>query len=494
MITMQSWMFLTSFEPIRKKMLGYEISSMAHLGARGFDEISGEVVQTVAFSLRKSSLGGNYIGQYSRLIKGECEYEKEQDYYSKRNLFYNKSNNFKKIPQLLIAYWVSERTINCFGGETLASVFTTREGMATADNDRFLRLWHEVSICRITIGCLSSADGLSKKIKWVPYNKGGTARDWYGNNDYVVDWFDDGAQIRRNADPKTGRIRSHNYNGEYGFKAGLTWSAISSGDLSVRYCNAGFLFDSKGAKGFADKGCNIYWILAFLNSKVSMQFLQFISPTLDFKVGDIISLPYLDSKEFECSVIDLSKKSVAISKDDWDSYETSWDFKRNPLAVSSIPAVFGAEYCGKYVTRLEDHYYAWKNECKERFENLQINEEELNRIFIDIYGLQDELTPDVADKDVTVHRVFDSKDDVPESMKGSGYVRTMRDEIVSLISYAVGCMFGRYSPDKPGLVYAGGDWDAVYRMQHETYLVEGKPIRLVDGKILAVKPTHWTKI
>lgn len=460
MITMQSWMFLTSFEPIRKKMLGYEISSMAHLGARGFDEISGEVVQTVAFSLRKSSLGGNYIGQYSRLIKGECEYEKEQDYYSKRNLFYNKSNNFKKIPQLLIAYWVSERTINCFGGETLASVFTTREGMATADNDRFLRLWHEVSICRITIGCLSSADGLSKKIKWVPYNKGGTARDWYGNNDYVVDWFDDGAQIRRNADPKTGRIRSHNYNGEYGFKAGLTWSAISSGDLSVRYCNAGFLFDSKGAKGFADKGCNIYWILAFLNSKVSMQFLQFISPTLDFKVGDIISLPYLDSKEFECSVIDLSKKSVAISKDDWDSYETSWDFKRNPLAVSSIPAVFGAEYCGKYVTRLEDHYYAWKNECKERFENLQINEEELNRIFIDIYGLQDELTPDVADKDVTVHRVFDSKDDVPESMKGSGYVRTMRDEIVSLISYAVGCMFGRYSLDVEGLAYAGGEWDA----------------------------------
>lgn len=331
MITMQSWMFLTSFEPIRKKMLGYEISSMAHLGARGFDEISGEVVQTVAFSLRKSSLGGNYIGQYSRLIKGECEYEKEQDYCSKRNLFYNKSNNFKKIPQLLIAYWVSERTINCFGGETLASVFTTREGMATADNDRFLRLWHEVSICRITIGCLSSADGLSKKIKWVPYNKGGTARDWYGNNDYVVDWFDDGAQIRRNADPKTGRIRSHNYNGEYGFKAGLTWSAISSGDLSVRYCDAGFLFDSKGAKGFADKGCDIYWILAFLNSKVSMQFLQFISPTLDFKVGDIISLPYLESKEFECSVIDLSKKSVAISKDDWDSYENSWNFKRNPL-------------------------------------------------------------------------------------------------------------------------------------------------------------------
>ena len=331
MITMQSWMFLTSFEPIRKKMLRYEISSMAHLGARGFDEISGEVVQTVAFSLRKSSLGGNYIGQYSRLIKGECEAEKEQDYCSKENLFYNKSNNFKKIPQLLIAYWVSEKTINCFGGETLAAVFTTREGMATADNDRFLRLWHEVSFCRITIGCLSSADGLSKKIKWVPYNKGGTARDWYGNNDYVVDWFDDGAQIRSNTDPKTGRIRSHNYNGEYGFKAGLTWSAISSGDLSVRYCDAGFLFDSKGAKGFADKGCDIHWILAFLNSKVSMQFLQFISPTLDFKVGDIISLPYLKSKGFECSVIDLSRKSVAISKDDWDAYETSWDFKRNPL-------------------------------------------------------------------------------------------------------------------------------------------------------------------
>lgn len=200
------------------------------------------------------------------------------------------------------------------------------------------------------------------------------------------------------------------------------------------------------------------FLLGLLASKVTSYTLNVLNPTLTFNINNVEAIPViLDSEKV---IEHIVSQCVLDAVNDWDSYETSWDFKRNPLAVSSIPAVFGAEYCGKYVTRLEDHYYAWKNECKERFENLRINEEELNRIFIDIYGLQDELTPDVADKDVTVHRVFDSKDDVPESMKGSNYVRTMRDEIVSLISYAVGCMFGRYSLDVDGLAYAGGEWDA----------------------------------
>ena len=202
------------------------------------------------------------------------------------------------------------------------------------------------------------------------------------------------------------------------------------------------------------------FLLGLLASKVTSYTLNVLNLTLTFNINNVEAIPViLDSEKV---IEHIVSQCVLDAVNDWDSYETSWDFKRNPLAVSSIPAVFGAEYCGKYVTRLEDHYYAWKNECKERFENLRINEEELNRIFIDIYGLQDELTPDVADKDVTVHRVFDSKDDVPESMKGSNYVRTKRDEIVSLISYAVGCMFGRYSLDVEGLAYAGGNYDSKY--------------------------------
>ena len=184
------------------------------------------------------------------------------------------------------------------------------------------------------------------------------------------------------------------------------------------------------------------------------------NPTLNFQVGNLKNVPVIIKSQdlIEAKVNDC----IDLAKYDWDSYETSWDFKRHPMTVSSHTVVFGEEYKEKLFTHLIDHYRAWKNECEQRFLQLKANEEELNRIFIDIYGLQDELTPDVADKDVTVHRIFDTKDDVSESMQGSNYVRTKRDEIVSLLSYAVGCMFGRYSLDRQGLIFAGGNFDSVY--------------------------------
>ena len=448
MITMQSWMFLTSFEKLRHKILSNEITTMAHLGARGFDEISGEVVQTTAFTVQKMSLNGQYTGTYNRLITGNSEAEKSRDFLSGKYRFQSCGKYFLQIPESIIAYWISRAVVDCFKNKPLSTIFVTREGMATADNDRFLRLWHEVAFPVITFDCKSEQDGVNKAIKWVPYNKGGTTRDWYGNNEYIVNWASNGAEIKNNKDPKTGRIRSHNYNGEYGFKEGITWSAISSGDLSVRYCKAGFLFDSKGAKGFSQNKDNLLWVLGLLNSKVSMQFLQFLSPTLDFKVGDIISIPFVEDECKKSYVASIVRNQIDLSKEDWDAYDTSWDFQRHPLLrpVASLP----------------DAYTAWKAECEQRFQQLKANEEELNRTFIDIYGLQDELTHDVADKDVTVHRIFDTKDDVPQSMQGSNYVRTKRDEIVSLLSYAVGCMFGRYSLDRQGLIFAGGDFDSVY--------------------------------
>ena len=454
MITMQSWLFLTSFEKIRNKILDNEITSLVHLGAHGFEEIGGEVVQTVAFTIKKKSLYGRYKGLYSRLLSGNSEKEKKYLFLYNNSLYINKGENFVKIPQSLIAYWISENTIKCFDYPTLDEIFITREGMATADNERFLRLWSEVIFNSITLDCETSKQAAEKNVKWIPYNKGGKERDWYGNNDYVVNWSNDGYTIKNNIDIKTGRVRSHNYNGEYGFREGITWSAISSGNLSVRYCPSGFLFDSKGAKGFIKKEIDdIMWILGLLNSKVSMQFLQFISPTLDFKVGDIVSLPFISDKEKFYDILGVSREAVSCSQADWDSYETSWDFKHHPLVnYVNIDT-------DKPVT-VEDAYKYWKSECEKRFTKLKANEEELNRIFIDIYGLQDELTPEVLDKDITVHRVFDTKEDIPESMKGSAYIRTRRDEMVSLLSYAVGCMFGRYSLDTQGLAYAGGEWDA----------------------------------
>lgn len=431
MITMQSWMFLTSFEKIRNLVLQYEIESMAHLGARGFDEINGEVVQTTAFVLRKCSLKRQYNGTYSRLIDGNSEKEKELEFLSARQRFCCKGVAFNSIPQKIIAYWVPESVIKCFEYDTLEKVLVTREGMATADNERFLRLWSEVDNNRFQTDCFSNDDAIKRNVKWVPYNKGGTTRDWYGNNDYVVDWSNDGYEIKNNKDPKTGRVRSHNYNGDYGFKEGLTWSAISSGDLSVRYSSIGYLFDSKGAKGFAKDKDLQYWILGLLNSKISMQFLQFLSPTLDFKVGDIISIPYIIDTNKKSIISGLVEDLIRDSKEEWDSYETSWDFKRHPLVCGFTKG-----------TLISEKYEKWNETCNGWFDHIKENEEELNTLLIEIYGLNHVLNPLVKDTDITIRKA------------------NVHREIKSLLSYAVGCMFGRYSLDYEGLAFAGGTFDA----------------------------------
>lgn len=458
MITQHAWMFLSSFEKLRTKLLAVDIVNMAHLGARAFEEIGGEVVQTTSFVIRKSHIA-DYKGEYCRLIEPTSQQGKEDMFLAGENRYAADQSNFSKIPGSPVAYWVSTQAINCYVMmKKTGDHGDGRIGLITGDADRFLRLWHEVYLNRIGFEIQSNEESIRSGCRWFPTQKGGEFRRWYGNTVYVVNWENDGYEMKFDNYMGT-RVRSHNYNGEYGFKKAITWTTISTSNFACRYSGDGFIYDTAGPFIHLNKDSEIAPMLAFLNSVVADFYLKIMNPTINFPPGYIQSIPFSE-KIISKDVEDVSIECVALSKTDWNSYESSWDFKRNPLAVSSIPAVFGAEYCGKYVTRLEDHYYAWKNECKERFENLQINEEELNRIFIDIYGLQDELTPDVADKDVTVHRVFDSKDDVPESMKGSNYVRTMRDEIVSLISYAVGCMFGRYSLDVDGLAYAGGEWDA----------------------------------
>ena len=305
-------------------------------------------------------------------------------------------------------------------------------------------------------------------MKWFPYNKGGDYRKWYGNNDYLVNWSNDGYEIKNNVDLRTGRTRSHNYNGDFAFRKGITWSALSVSKISVRYVNNGFLFDSKGARGFANDE-NSYFSLGLINSIVGQSYLSFIAPTVDFKVGDIIQIPLvLIDKE---DVVSKVQENISISKADWDSFETSWDFQTHPLLAPSALDMAGL-ITAKQPT-LAERYEQFKAICEDRFDILQDNEEELNRIFIDIYGLQSELNPEVADYDITVHRIFDSKKDIPQSMykketdekgktksKVSPYVLTKEDVMKSLLSYAVGCLFGRYSLDTPGLAYAGGEWDA----------------------------------
>ena len=449
MITQHSWMFLSSFEKLRAKLLQMDTVNMAHLGPRAFEEIGGEVVQTTSFVLRKSHVT-DYKGTYCRLIEPTTQQGKEDMFLAGKNRYTAQQSNFSKIPGAPVAYWASTKVLDAYSnGKLLGDISDVKIGMGTGKNEIFVREWWEVNFRKIDYSLTDISQIDLSEARYFPYNKGGEFRLWYGNLQEVL-WFD--AQGRAYMNTMSG----HRENGAHDWYCheGLTWSFVSSSKFGIRYLPTGCFFDVAGSTLFS-RVDNKY-TLGFLSSCVCFDILKILNPTLNYQAGNIKSLPLILSHENE--VDPLVDANINLSKFDWDSYETSWDFKRHPLVRLKLA---GAYSWGDKppVMRLTSAYNAWKLECEGRFEKLNANEEELNRIFIDIYGLQDELTPNVADKDITVHRIFDTKDDVPESMQGSNYVRTKRDEIVSLLSYAVGCMFGRYSVDVDGLAYAGGDWD-----------------------------------
>ncbi|WP_370856823.1 BREX-1 system adenine-specific DNA-methyltransferase PglX [Megasphaera sp.] len=457
MITQHAWMFLSSYEKLREKILQKMIVNMAHLGPRAFEEIGGEVVQTTSFVLRNEFSNG-YQGEYCRLIEPTTQKGKEDMFLSAQNRYVSKQENFAKIPGSPVAYWASKLLIDDFKiGKSLGELSKPRQGMATTNNNRFLRQWFEVNIERIGFGLESENDTLDG-YKWFPYNKGGEFRKWYGNNDYIVKFSNKGAEVCNYIDSHskvnhTGRI----INRDKYFKPSVSWSKVSSGEIAFRYKNKGFIFDVAGTSIFAPSD-KLKQLIGLLNSNTCTEILKCLSPTLNFEVGHISNIPILLFDKSQ--VISLVEKNISISKDDWDSFETSWDFTNHPLLKDRVATLANA-------------YETFKQDCADRFQQLKQNEQELNRIFIDIYGLQGELNPEVADYDLTVHRIFDFKDDIPQSMykketdeegktksKVSPYVLTKEDVMKSLLSYAVGCLFGRYSLDTPGLAYAGGEWDA----------------------------------
>ena len=436
MITQHAWMFLSSFEKLREKLQSVDTVNMVHLGARAFEEIGGEVVQTTSFVLRDSHIK-DYVGTYCRLIEPTTQQGKEDMFLADENRYTAKQSNFSKIPGSPVAYWVSARQFLCFERKELSCNTKCCKGLDSGENVRFLRLWFEVSINRVDF---QSKTG--ENIYWCPHNKGGGFRRWYGNLEYILWWKDNGNDIKRHP-------ASRPQNLQYSFRSGFTWSNISSGSFSSRYINGSMTFDSTGPMGFPNNSNDLYTQLGFLNSKVSQFLLQILEPTMHYSVGSIQKLPFDSQRDIK--VDSIVQNCINSSKLDWDTFETSWDFQIHPLVrwsrqlydATSIGATMAHYYGGhpKVSCPLELCFMLWQGECEERFQTLKSNEEELNRIFIDIYGLQDELTPEVEDRDVTVRRADLGRD------------------IRSMISYAVGCMFGRYSPDTPGLAYAGGEWD-----------------------------------
>lgn len=421
MVTMQSWMFLSSYEKLRAKILDTEtIETLLHMD----NQVMGIAFGTAVAVLRTKKING-YKGVYNYIYYSDVVNDKPSSFPVKGNRFAEVSDEYyRNISGSPIAYWISPKTRDSFmAKDSIGTVAPPKQGLATADNEHFLRLWHEVNIHKIGFGLASCEEAVTSKKKFFPYNKGGAFRRWYGNRDYVVNWENDGFEIKNFRDEK-GKVRSRPQNLQYYFRPAITWSDVTSGSFSGRYAEQGFMFDIKGSSGFPDEDL-LPFVLGLLNSKVAQAFIKILNPTMTTQVGDMTRIPVI--KDDIAEITELVHECIFEAKADWDSFETSWDFNKHPLVRS--------------VYTIEEAFAQWKIECNDRFAQLKANEEKLNRIFIDIYGLQDELTPDVEDKYVTIRKA------------------DLQRDIKSLISYAVGCMFGRYSLDMDGLTYAGGEWD-----------------------------------
>ena len=432
MINIPSWMFLSSFANLRNNILTkHTINSLLHNG-RG---IFGSDFGTVAFVANKNKYD-NFNGVYRRLFLKQggvnSIQQKEAWFLNKEfGLFLSNQDDFLKIPESPIAYWVSKNIYSIFkGNPSLNSIGYPRQGMATSDNDKFLRFWYEPNFKIIGFGFEDSEKAKKSQLKWFPYQKGGSWKKWYGNNEYIVNWKNDGEEIKC-------FVKSVIRNPNYYFKKGITWSSLTSGVFSARFSNTGNLFDSKGPIFFNDDMEYFFYTLGLLNSKVSFMFLKILAPTLDFNQGSLGKIPFISSHN---SVIiarigHLTQQCIDISKKEWDSRETSWDFTTNEFLHH------------KTTGKIEDAYNTYCTYWKDQFFKLHANEEELNRIFIDIYDLADELTPDVPLKDITILKT-------ESNIKDGELVFKKETLVKQFISYSVGCMFGRYSPNKEGLILA----------------------------------------
>lgn len=434
------WMFIKSYEKLREYIINNKsIATLVQMEYSAYEEAT---VPICSFVLKNEH--SNALGYYFRLsdFKGGMEVQKQKVLEAINNSncdFYyeQKIDKFSNIPGSPVAFWVTDSIYSSFRNlKPLVELYDARSGLQTNDNNRFLKLWHEIDVTKFSF---------NREIerKWVPFLKGGEYRKWYGNMNYVVNWENDGKDIKDYAialyKTPTRTMKSMD---KY-FLEGFSWSEVSSGKFSVRFTPKGFIFgdvaptiSSKNQSGKLPKS-----LLGFLNSKVAEQFLKILTPTIHFNCGLIQKLPIFNVNEENTTINLIVENCIKKSIYDWDSFETSWNFKTHPLVELRLA---GASAWGDYdpSARISSAYKAWSMVCEERFNQLKANEEELNRIFIDIYGLQDELTPEVEDKDVTVRK--------------ADLVR----DIKSFISYAVGCMFGRYSLDVEGLAYAGGEWDS----------------------------------
>ena len=429
MINIPVWMFLTSYETLRQAIIDNNCYiSMVHLG-RG---IFGSDFGTTAFVIGKRRVN-NYKGVYRRLFENQSAVdsieEKENKFLEGQGKFVIQQENYSKIPGSPLAYWISEAMLKVYSNSKVESIAFSNGQILTGNNEKYLRLLWEVE-----------SNGIKNRTKYALHAKGGEQRRWYGNIDTVVAW--DEKSINHYKKDKISRFPKE----DILFRKGITWSLVSSSDLfSMRLLTSDTTFNKAAATILFNDENLIPYVLGLLNTTVVRAILKLTNPTLNTNIKDILAIPVIIDNEKRPFIESLVSENISLSKNDWNNAETSWDFYEHPLIKKSHS--------------IDEAYQLYKNNVNAEFETLKANEEELNRIFIDIYGLAEELTPEVAEKDVTVARIYDTKDDIPDTMKGNSYVLTKADVVKSLLSYAVGCMFGRYSLDEPGLIMAGGELD-----------------------------------
>lgn len=425
------WLFIKTYEALRTYIIDTKaITTLVQMEYSAFEEAT---VPICSFVLKNGKAAEKALCFRLSDFKGGMEVQKQKvlEALANKNCghFYEaEQSNFSKIPGNPVAYWISKAMLSIYdNSDTLGSKYKTITGSSTGENAKFLRLWHEVSSAKIGFNLPATYNGVG--YKWIPCNKGGAFRRWYGNQEYLINWDNDGTELKAFA-----TIKNHGKHWSRFLKSldcfyheGVTWSKITSGNFSCRYMPEGFIMES-AACAIMPSHRDVNLMLALMNTKVTQAVLRMKNPTLNMQASDIMAVPIADISEKKENIDCLVNESIDISKDDWDAFETSWDFKKHPLISYDANNISTA-------------FKMWSKECDERFNQLKANEEELNRIFIDIYGLQDELTSEVEDKDVTVCQA------------------DLQRDIKSLVSYAVGCMFGRYSLDVDGLAYAGGQWD-----------------------------------
>lgn len=439
MVTMHSWMFLSTFESIRKDILKrYTIDNLVHLGMEAFENIIGKVVQTVAFVIRNVTLP-LYRSVNVRLVDfyDSRRYEKETQFFILNNRYKRlRQEDFEKIPGSVIAYWCSYKLIDAFAsGKCLDEFINMRVGLDTGDNDKYVRIWHEVNYEKIGFGFESKNEFSIKGYKWVPHTKGGPVTKWYGNLEYVLAYDEKNYQLLLESG-------NHLPSRKYYFLEGLNWTRISSSKFGVRYIPKGFVFNSACPTGFTSDKNELFYFMAFMNTKITYNILQLLNPTLNFQVGTLSKLPVIETDEprIKQEIVELSKQNIDISIENWNSYETAWDFDIHPL----LKYKFNSK-------TLRESFNKWVQHVNNMTGKLKENEEELNKVFINIYELQNELSPDVEMRDITIVQA------------------NVQKNIKSFISYAVGCMFGRYALDEEGLIYAGGQFNPG---RYKTFKVE----------------------